>query len=127
LKEQIKKVEEFQKMFEIGNNYSPCLIDKDEFLLRHKLGMEELDEYLDACIKGDIISISDALGDQLYILCGTILRHGLQELIEPIFEEIHFSNLTKLENGIPKRRADGKIIKGANYKAPNLKPIIYGE
>ena len=72
-----------------------------------------------------MVEIADALGDQLYILCGTILSHGLQHKIEEVFDEIQRSNMSKLdENGEPIYRADGKVLKGPNYFRPNLRKII---
>ena len=50
---------------------------------------EENEEYIEACDLNDIVEIADALGDQLYILCGTILKHGMQYKIEQVFNEIH--------------------------------------
>ena len=86
---------------------------------------EENEEYLEAAAKGDIVEVADALGDMLYILCGTIIEHGMQDLIDEVFEEIHRSNLSKLdENGNPIYREDGKVIKGPNYFKPNIKKII---
>ncbi len=95
-------------------------------MLRHRLMQEENDEYLDACRKGDIIEIADALGDQLYILCGTILRHGLQHKIEEVFLEIQRSNMSKLDaNGQPIFREDGKVMKSELYTRPDIKKIIH--
>ena len=52
--------------------------------------------------KGDLVEVADALGDQLYILCGTILKHGIQHKIEEVFDEIQRSNMSKLDsNGRP--------------------------
>ncbi len=94
-------------------------------MLRHRLMQEENDEYLEACWSGDITGIADALGDQLYILCGTILKHGLQDKIVEVFDEIQRSNMSKLgEDGKPIFREDGKILKGPNYFRPNIKSII---
>jgi predicted HAD superfamily Cof-like phosphohydrolase len=87
---------------------------------------EENDEYLEACDKDNIIEIADALGDQLYILCGTILKHGLQHKIEEVFNEIHLSNMSKLDaNGEPILREDGKIMKSNRYFKPDIEKIIY--
>ena len=73
---------------------------------------EENEEYLEACKNNDIIEIADALGDQLYILFGTILKHGLEHKIEEVYDEIHRSNMSKLdENGRPIYREDGKVLK----------------
>ena len=86
---------------------------------------EENDEYLEACKNQDIIEIADSLGDMMYILCGTILSHGLQNIIEEVFEEIQMSNMSKLdEKGLPIYRKDGKIMKGPNYFKPNIKKIL---
>jgi predicted HAD superfamily Cof-like phosphohydrolase len=94
-------------------------------MLRYRLMEEETKEYLEACWEGDIVEIADALGDQLYILCGTILKHGLQHKIEEVFDEIQRSNMSKLgENGKPIFRGDGKILKGPNYSPPDIEKII---
>jgi predicted HAD superfamily Cof-like phosphohydrolase len=69
--------------------------------------------------------VADALGDMLYILCGTIIEHGLQYKIEEVFEEIQRSNMSKLdENGEPIYREDGKVLKGPNYFKPNISEIL---
>jgi predicted HAD superfamily Cof-like phosphohydrolase len=86
---------------------------------------EENEEYLEAAKNGDLVEIADALGDQLYILCGTLLRHGLQDMIEPIFNEIQRSNMSKLdENGKPIYREDGKVLKSALYFKPDIAKIL---
>lgn len=114
-------VAEFHEAFGIGNNSMPCIIEKDEILLRYRLMREENEEYLDAAMNGDIQGVADALGDQLYVLCGTMLRHGLQHLMADVFDEIHRSNMSKLdENGKPLLRNDGKVIKSSRYSAPDL-------
>ena len=83
---------------------------------------EENDEYLEAAKAGDMVEIADALGDQLYILCGTILRHGMHDVIEDVFMEIQASNMSKLgADGNPIYREDGKVMKGPNYFKPDIK------
>lgn len=122
----IFKVADFHSANSIVNNQS--LTEIKDYQLRYNLMKEENDEYLDACEKEDIIEIADALGDQLYILLGTILRHGLQYEIEDVFDEIHRSNMSKLgADGLPVFREDGKIIKGPNYFKPNLIKILTNE
>jgi predicted HAD superfamily Cof-like phosphohydrolase len=86
---------------------------------------EENEEYLEAAKSNDIVEIADALGDQLYILCGTILRHGLQHKIVEVFEEIQRSNMSKLDaNGKPIYREDGKVLKSELYFKPNIQKIL---
>ena len=86
---------------------------------------EENDEYLQAAKDGDLVEIADALGDMLYILCGTILKHGMQDKIEAIFTEIQRSNMSKLDsNGNPIYRSDGKILKSDLYFKPDLKTVL---
>ncbi len=121
----IKLVEEFHTTFKIENAYEQTLINEPDFTLRFNLIKEENDEYLEACKNGDIVEIADALGDQLYILCGTLLKHGLQHKIDDVFNEIHRSNMSKLdENGLPIFREDGKILKSSTYFKPNIKSIL---
>ena len=125
MKSQIEHVKLFHEKFKQKNAEEPTLLSEDEFTLRHKLMAEENDEYHDACWTGDLIGIADALGDQLYILCGTILRHGLQHKIEEVFEEIQRSNMSKLgEDGEPILREDLKILKGPNYTPPDIASIL---
>ena len=86
---------------------------------------EENEEYLEAAKEGDLVEVGDALGDMLYILCGTIIAHGFQEKIEAIFDEIQKSNMSKLDkNGKPIYREDGKVMKGPNYFKPDLQKIL---
>jgi predicted HAD superfamily Cof-like phosphohydrolase len=122
MKEQLKKVEQFAKSFSIPVNENPTeKIPINRKVLRYDLMKEENEEYLIAAINNNKIEIADALGDMLYILCGTILEHGMQHKIEEVFKEIHRSNMSKLdENGNPIYREDGKILKGENYFKPDL-------
>ena len=126
LKETIAAVETFHNAFKIENNYSPTVeLSAQDIELRHRLMQEENDEYLEAAKNGDLVEVADALGDQLYILCGTILKHGLQDKIAEVFEEIQRSNMSKLdENGNPIYREDGKVLKSNLYFRPNIKAII---
>jgi predicted HAD superfamily Cof-like phosphohydrolase len=125
LYEKIKSVEEFHDIFKIGNASEMNLISEKDYTLRYNLIKEENEEYLEACKNGDMIEIADALGDQLYILFGTILKHGLQHKIEEVYDEIHRSNMSKLdENGQPIFREDGKILKSTLYFKPEIKKIL---
>lgn len=121
----LNSVKEFHTVFQRPVSNHPTLITSDQFTLRHSLMKEENNEYLVACGEGNLIEVADALGDQLYILCGTLIQHGLQHKIVEIFEEIHRSNMTKLdENGKPIFREDGKILKSGLYQRPDLKSIL---
>jgi len=126
MKKQIKHVKNFHDAFKIKNKKEPTSdLSQDVFLLRHRLMHEENEEYLEACKNGDLVEIADALGDMMYILCGTILSHGLQHKIEHVFDEIQRSNMSKLGvDGNPIYREDGKILKGPNYFKPNIEKYI---
>lgn len=126
MKKVIKHVEDFHDAFGIVNNYQPTAsLTDEEITLRYNLMKEENEEYLEAAKNKDLVEIADALGDQLYILCGTILKHGLQHKIEEVFEEIQRSNMSKLDtNGKPIYREDGKILKSDQYFKPDIKSIL---
>ena len=125
-KEIIGAVAQFHDAFGIQNNYAPTSgLNAAEVQLRFDLMKEENEEYLEAAKNGDLVEIADALGDQLYILCGTILRHGLQDKIAEVFEEIQRSNMSKLDaNGKPIYREDGKVLKSELYFKPNIAKIL---
>ncbi len=128
LHDKIKSVAEFHDVFQIGNAAKMTLIEERDYLLRYNLIKEENEEYLQACQDGDLVEIADALGDQLYILFGTILKHGLQHKIEEVYDEIHRSNMSKLdENGLPIFREDGKILNSTRYFRPEIKSILERE
>lgn len=125
MQKQLSSVELFHTVFghPVGN--VPKLIEPTRVSLRSNLLQEENEEYLDACAEGNIVEVADALGDMLYILCGTIIEHGLQDKIEEVFSEIQRSNMSKLgEDGNPIYRHDGKILKGDNYFKPNISVIL---
>jgi predicted HAD superfamily Cof-like phosphohydrolase len=123
---KIDSVKEFHNVFLIGNREEPtAVVSESEYMLRYNLIKEENDEYLEAARRGDLVEIADALGDQLYILFGTILRHGLQYKIEEVYDEIHRSNMSKLDaDGKPIFREDGKIMKSDRYFKPDIKKIL---
>jgi predicted HAD superfamily Cof-like phosphohydrolase len=126
LLDKINSVKEFHEVFLIGNREVPtAIVPEKEYQLRFDLIKEENEEYLEAAKRGDLVEIADALGDQLYILFGTILRHGLQYKIEEVYDEIHRSNMSKLDNeGKPVFREDGKILKSEKYFKPDIRRIL---
>ena len=122
----IDAVKEFNEAFKIKySKNQKADLDESTIELRYRLMQEENNEYLEAARKKDLVEIADALGDKLYILCGTILAHGLQDKIVEVFDEIQRSNMSKLSlDGTPVIREDGKILKGPNYFKPNIKSIL---
>jgi len=126
MQRKIAAVQTFHDAFGLDSLKSPkAHLGDDKHMLRYKLMREENEEYLDAANDGDLIEVADALGDMLYILCGTIIEHGLQHKIEEVFEEIQRSNMSKLgQDGKPIYREDGKVLKGPNYFKPNIKEIL---
>jgi len=122
----IDAVKEFNEAFKIKySKNQKADLDESTIELRYRLMQEENNEYLEAARKKDLVEIADALGDKLYILCGTILAHGIQDKIVEVFNEIQRSNMSKLSaEGKPVIREDGKILKGPNYFKPNIKSIL---
>ena len=126
MKDKIAAVQEFHTAFKIGYKNDPVAdLGEAKNVLRFNLMKEENEEYLEAAQNGDLVEVADALGDMLYILCGTIIEHGLQHKIEEVFHEIQRSNMSKLgEDGQPIYREDGKVMKGPNYFKPNIKEVL---
>lgn len=118
MKKQIQQIKDFESAFGITPS-------NQDYQVKHKILMEELDEYLFANNHDDEVEIADAIGDILYIAFGLVTKHGLEDKMEAIFDEIHASNMSKLdENGQVIRRDDGKILKGPLYFKPNIQKIL---
>jgi predicted HAD superfamily Cof-like phosphohydrolase len=124
MKHQINQVREFMFMSDQEINHSPRLVSPELSKLRYELMKEENEEYLTACEDGNLVEIADALGDELYILVGTILTHGMQHKIEDVFNLIHSNNMMKCPDGICEFREDGKLKKPANFKPVDLKQLF---
>ena len=126
MQKQLNAVKEFHNSFGLGVSHELIAnlgTQKNE--LRFNLMKEENEEYLEAVQNNDLIEVADALGDMLYILCGTILEHGLHYKIEEVFDEIQRSNMSKLgEDGKPIYREDGKVLKGPNYFKPSFEDVL---
>ncbi|MBC6998242.1 nucleoside triphosphate pyrophosphohydrolase family protein [Cytophaga sp. FL35] len=126
MKSKISAVELFHTSFGLGVSQTmKADLGKAKNTLRYNLMDEENKEYLEAANNNDMVEVADALGDMLYILCGTILEHGMQYKIEEVFNEIQRSNMSKLgADGKPIYREDGKVLKGPNYFKPNILKIL---
>ena len=126
MKNKIKAVQEFHEAFGLGVQQRPVAnLSIQKLKLRFDLMDEENQEYLEAAESNDLVEVADALGDMLYILCDTILEHGMQHKIEEVFDEIQRSNMSKLgEDGQPIYSEDGKVLKGPNYFKPNIESIL---
>ncbi|MEC8134230.1 MAG: nucleoside triphosphate pyrophosphohydrolase family protein [Bacteroidota bacterium] len=126
MKNKIEAVKAFHTAFNIGDRSTPKAdLGPAKNKLRFDLMKEENQEYFEAAQSNDLVEVADALGDMLYILCGTIIEHGMQDKIEAVFDEIQRSNMSKLgANGQPIYREDGKVLKGPHYFKPNIKSIL---
>ena len=126
MKNKIEAVKVFHEAFKLGyRETQKADLGANKNMLRYKLMREENEEYLDAANDNDLVEVADALGDMLYILCGTIIEHGLQYKIEEVLNDIQRSNMSKLgDDGEPIYREDGKVLKGPNYFKPHIKEIL---
>ena len=135
MQKQLNQLSEFQRAFNSTYNETPSLLEEEDYVLRFKLLQEENEEYLEACRNNDKVEILDALTDQLYIVLGSIVSHGMQHIIEKAFDEVQASNMSKLddeglpiingENGVwDESRPKGKILKSKNFFEPNLKQFL---
>ena len=126
MKKQLEQLLEFHERFACHIETTPTAsLPEGVSDVRTRLIQEELDEYRQALAVGDIVKIGDALSDLLYVVLGTYVAHGLQDVAGPMFDEIHRSNMSKLDDsGKPILRADDKILKPEQWSPPDLGPII---
>ena len=152
----IDEVQEFNDTFGKPNNYEPIIGDKKEWQFVYDFILEELEEYKEACEKGDIVGILDALCDITYVSLGNgALLHGLKGKVWKAYQEVQASNMSKScatieeaeetvkvrskEKGhdchweqigdryVVYRSSDRKVMKSINYFAPNLNQFFTDE
>ena len=152
----VDQVQEFNKTFGKPNNFTPTIPEKKEWMFVYDFIMEELQEYKEACEKGDIVEVLDALCDITYVSLGNgTLLHGLKGKIWKAYEEVQASNMSKScetegeaaatvvkrteEQGEPchfekvgdryvvYRTRDRKVMKSIMYFKPNLKQFFTKE
>ena len=145
----VSEVEEFNHTFGKPNNYVPTMPTEKEWKFVYDFIMEELEEYKEACEKGDIVGVLDALCDITYVSLGNgAMLHGLKDKIWPAYQEVQASNMSKAckteeeaketvtqrskEQGeechyekvgdryVVYRSRDRKVMKSVNYFRPDL-------
>lgn len=122
----LENVLEFHQAFGAPVGDAPKINDRAE--LRINLIEEELNELKFAIADNDIVETADALVDLIYVINGTIAEFGLHKVIGSLHQEVHRSNMSKLDdNGKPILREDGKILKSKNFTPPNLERLIFDE
>ena len=152
----VDEVQEFNETFSKPNKFQPSIPEKKEWQFVYDFILEELEEYKEACEKGDIIGILDALCDITYVSLGNgTLLHGLKGKIWKAYQEVQASNMSKScvdeaeakltvevrskEKSHPchyekvgthyvvYRSSDRKVMKSINYFAPNLRQFFTEE
>ena len=152
----VNEVETFNKTFGKPNNYDPVVPNKKEWQFVYDFVLEELEEYREACERGDIVEILDALCDIAYVSLGNgTMLHGLKDKIWPAYQEVQASNMSKAcqteeeaiqtvskrseEQGekchyekvgdvfVVYRSRDKKVMKSISYFKPNLKQFFTEE
>ncbi len=125
----MRDMSNFNKVKTFMTTYSQDVKEKASFpekqivQLRIDLIEEELNELKAAINNNDIVEVADALTDILYVTYGAGHSFGID--LDKCFDEVQKSNMSKLgEDGKPIYNDSGKVMKGPNYFAPNLKKII---
>jgi predicted HAD superfamily Cof-like phosphohydrolase len=103
---------------------TPGWPSQDRIDLRNRLLTEEYEEYLDAVGVGDLAACADALGDMIYIICGTAHEFGIP--LEKVWDAIQAANMQKVDaaTGKVRKREDGKILKPAGWTPPDIARIL---
>lgn len=125
MERQIAQVKDWHQIFQVPINTGLEEMTQDRKYLRDNILREEVDELIQAMLRNDKVEAADGIVDCMYILIGTAHEIGIADKLVACFDEVHRSNLSKLDNeGRPILRSDGKILKSSNYFRPDLKRII---
>lgn len=136
MQKQIKQLEQFHNVFGCVIHKTPTLLGSEISSLRYYMSLEELNEYRDAVEDNNIVGILDSIVDRIYLAIGDAAAHGLLGVLEQAFEEVHSSNMSKLDkNGIAIINGEngvndpllpiGKVLKGENYRKPDLHRVLF--
>ena len=121
MSEEQHMVREFHRRAGLGAPERPTWLGEERHRVLVALVEEELAEFRNAGETRSLVEVADALGDLLYNVYGAAVEYGID--MEPVFAEIHRSQLSKCEPRAM-RRPDGTVAKGENYRPPRLKEII---
>lgn len=111
-----KGVREFHERYGCLVKYEPTMPKPEILLLRARLIVEEAAEFMKAASNEDMVEMTDALADLLYVTYGTAVVMGVD--MEPISAEVQRSNMTKDGGG---HDSGGKIMKGPDFEKPDIK------
>ena len=123
-KDTLTIVKEWHEAFDVPVVDAPS-IPKERAQMRLAILEEEVAELRAAVEDGDLVEVLDALCDIQYVLDGTFLEFGLHGHKQDAMEEVHASNMSKLgADGRPVLREDGKVLKGPDFRRPDLTRIL---
>jgi predicted HAD superfamily Cof-like phosphohydrolase len=119
-----EQVREFHRAYQLPLAVRPtAALEPGQVELRQALIEEELAELRAAGSVGDLVGVADALADIVYVAYGTACVYGID--LDAVLDEVHASNLTTLgADGRPVRRADGKVLKGPDYRPPDIAAVL---
>lgn len=107
----------------VGYEYesAPSVKDAGRRALWEKLISEEHAELLNALKSEDIYKVADGIADCIYVLIGAALAFSIP--VDDVFKEVHSSNMSKIDSKVH-WRADGKVLRGKDYREPDIKKVI---
>jgi predicted HAD superfamily Cof-like phosphohydrolase len=111
-----RAVAQFHRVLGVTVGTTPGIRDAG---LRAALIREEAAEAVAAIESGNLVEAIDGLCDLLYVVYGAAVSFGVD--LEPFFDEVHRSNMTKLAGP---RRADGKVLKGDAWQPPRIRELL---
>lgn len=101
----------------------PHFLDEERFKFRMKLILEEVAEFIEAVEEGDLVNSFKELADIQYVVNGMAVEMGGN--LDKVFDAVQESNMSKLgDDGKPLFREDGKVLKGPNYRAPDVEAVL---
>jgi predicted HAD superfamily Cof-like phosphohydrolase len=91
--------------------------------LRKRLLREELEEVIQALDSGDMVSLAQELADLVYVAYGTAVDPGIN--LDVAIAEVHCANMSKIgPDGRFVIRPDGKVLKGPDYRPPDMSAAV---
>ncbi|MEV6173787.1 MazG nucleotide pyrophosphohydrolase domain-containing protein [Streptomyces sp. NPDC051954] len=116
-------VRSFHHAVGLDTRRTPTEVSPELAAHRRELLAEEVAEVAEVSVTGPLDRLAHELADVVYVAYGTALVHGID--LDAVIAEVHRSNMSKLgPDGRVARRADGKVLKGEHYEAPDVSAVL---
>ncbi len=104
-----------------------AILDENTKKFRVDFMREELNEFIEACVEGDVAKAADGLCDLVYVALGTAVMMGVP--FDACWAEVHRANMTKVratDAADPRstRKNSLDVVKPEGWRPPDIQGVL---